>query len=215
VLVNIFFYMGHLIRLALVDDHEMFRFALAHTLRDHGFEIVAEGSDARHTFPQIDAAAPDAVLLDLNLPFMDGVTAIRELRARSPELRIMVVTASTRPRDVAAAWAAGAHGYATKQAPFPVLLDGVRRVVGGERFLAPGLSVDQEAAADPLAPLSLRERDVFRLIVRGLTSREIAKQLCISLKTVDTHRQRILKKLGQHSAVGLVQFAASNGLLDG
>jgi DNA-binding NarL/FixJ family response regulator len=208
--------MGHLIRLALVDDHEMFRFALSHTLRDHGFEVVVEGSDARQAFAQIDAAAPDAVLLDLNLPAMDGVTAIRELRARRRDVRIMVLTASNRPADVAAAWSAGADGYTTKIAPFEVLLDGVRRVVAGERFLEPGLSppAANDRGADPLAVLSLRERDVFRLIVRGLTSRDIAKQLCISLKTVDTHRQRILKKLDAHSAVNLVQFAAKNGLLD-
>jgi DNA-binding NarL/FixJ family response regulator len=207
--------MGHLIRLALVDDHEMFRFALRHTLRDHGFDIVAEGSDARQIFPDIDAAAPDAVLLDLNLPVMDGVTAIRELRARRRDQRIMVLTASDRPSDVAAAWNAGADGYATKAAPFDVLLDGVRRVVAGERFLAPGLTMPaNDRTGDPLAPLSLRERDVFRLIVRGLTSRAIANQLCISLKTVDTHRQRILKKLDTHSAVGLVQFAAKNNLID-
>jgi DNA-binding NarL/FixJ family response regulator len=198
--------------LALVDDHEIFRAALAHTLRDFGFEIVVEGGDARAVFPSIDAAKPDVVLLDLRLPAMDGVTALRELRARSRMQRIMILTGSTNPYDLAAAWSAGADGYATKSIDLEQLTEGLQCVAAGMRFLQPGLAV--ESAGDgPIAALSARERDVFRLLVRGLTSADIAGQLCIAVKTAETHRERVMKKLGVHSAAQLVRFAVMNHLL--
>jgi DNA-binding NarL/FixJ family response regulator len=202
------------IPLGIIDDHEVFRTALGRALRDHGFKIVAEGADARATFPHIDSARPAAVILDLKLPNMDGLTALRELRARSPELKILVLTSSEKKQDLDAAWSAGADGYAIKTVPLHLLVDGLHRVLAGERFLQPGLAVGGDPAAGPLGPLSPRERDIFRLIVRGLTSAEIATQLCISIKTVTTHRDRVLKKLSLHSAVQLMRFAATHGLIE-
>lgn len=202
------------IRLALVDDHELFRTALGRSLRDYGFQVVAEGEDARELFPLIDRLQPDIVLMDLNMPSMDGMTALRELRARSRELRVVVLTSSTEARDINDAWAAGASGYATKAIGMERLVGGLREVIGGGRFLQPGLPTPEAKQSEgPLGLLSVRERDVFRMLVRGLTSADIAKQLCISIKTVRTHRDRILGKLGCHSAVQLVRFAVANHLL--
>jgi DNA-binding NarL/FixJ family response regulator len=204
------------ISVALVDDHVMFREAMRHLLREQGFNLVAEASDARSSFPLIDATRPDVVLLDLRLPGMDGVTATRELQTRAPGTKVMILSAYTRQHDVDEAWAAGVHGYLTKMQDADALSDGIRAVVAGERYLAPGLTptakpVDRKG---PIGILSARERDVFRLLVRGMTTRQIAAELCISGKTVDTHRERILKKLGLHSAVELVRFAASHDVLD-
>jgi DNA-binding NarL/FixJ family response regulator len=203
------------ISVALVDDHVMFREAMRHLLREQGFDLVAETSDARSMFPLIDSKRPNVVLLDLRLPGMDGVTATRELQTRAPDTKVMILSAYTRQHDVDEAWAAGVHGYVTKMQDAGELRAAIEKVAAGERYLSPGLKPSQKAdRSGPLGMLSARERDVFRLLVRGLTTREIASELTISGKTVDTHRERILKKLDLHTAVELVRYAATNNVLD-
>ena len=202
------------ITVALVDDHAMFRDAMRLVLTDRGFDLVAEAGDARSSFAMIDETHPDVVLLDLRLPGMDGVTAVRELHNRAPGSKVMILSAYSAQHEVDEAWAAGVHGYMTKSQNIETLVDGIRTVAGGERYIAPGLQVSDDARLGPLGPLSSRERDVFRLLVRGMTTREIAAELCISGKTVDTHRERILKKLDLHSVVQLVRYAAVHDVLD-
>ncbi len=192
----------------------MFRDAMRLALHARGFDLVAEANDARSSFPLIDETHPDVVLMDLRLPGMDGVTAMRELRTRAPETKLLILSAYAAQHEIDAAWAAGAHGYVTKSQGVDGLAEGIRAVAGGERYMSPGLQVSRTTEAGPLAPLSARERDVFRLLVRGMTTREIAAELCISGKTVDTHRERILKKLSCHSVVQLVRYAAMNDVLD-
>jgi DNA-binding NarL/FixJ family response regulator len=200
-------------RLGLVDDHEMFRYSLGSVLRGRGFEVVAEGADARSTFPLIDSARPEVVLLDVALPGMDGITAARELIARPSNPKILMLSAYPAPHLVAEALGAGASGYALKADSIDELVVGIRTVARGERYLAPRLSPVALAANGPLAALTPRERDIFRMIVSGKTTFELAKELCISVKTVETHRQRIFKKLNVHSAVQLVRFAVTNDVL--
>jgi len=204
------------VRVALLDDETLFRSAFALALRHEGFDVVVEGADARESFPKIDASAPDVAVLELSLPTMDGVTAIRELRARRPEMGLFVLTRCDSPRLLMQARDAGAQGFATKRNDMDVVLDGIRRVATRELFIAPGVMLDEDVDEhSPMSLLSVRERDVFRLVVRGLKNGEIARQLCISSKTVDTHRSRIMKKLDVHSAVQLLRVAAAHGLLDG
>jgi DNA-binding NarL/FixJ family response regulator len=194
----------------------MFREAMRHLLREQGFDLVAEASDARSSFPLIDQTRPDVVLLDLRLPGMDGLTATREIQQRAPKSKVMILSAFTRQHDLDEAWAAGVHGYMTKMQDADGLRAAIQAVAAGERYLAPGLSPTQKPSGreGPLGMLSPREREVFRLLVRGMTTRQIAAELAISGKTVDTHRERILKKLGLHSAVELVRFAANHDVLD-
>lgn len=201
-------------RLALVDDHELFRDALGEALSVRGFEVVAQAAEARSSFYLIDQSHPDLVLLDIEMPGMDGVTAAREILSRAFAPRVMVLSAYGAPHQVAQALEAGVHGYALKSIPIAGLIDGIRKVMAGNRFLSPGVSAAGDYANGPLSPLSAREHDVFRLLVHGLTTRQIAAELCISPKTVETHRERLMKKLGLHSAVQLVRFAAINDLLD-
>src|SRR3954463_6648276 len=118
----------------------MFREAMRHLLREQGFNLVAEASDARSSFPLIDATKPHVVLLDLRLPGMDGVTATRELQQRSPGTQVMILSAYTRQHDVDEAWAAGVHGYMTKMQDADGLRSGIEAVAAGERYLAPGLT---------------------------------------------------------------------------
>lgn len=206
--------MSKAITVALVDDHTMFRDAMRLVLTDRGFDLVAEAGDARSCFTLIDEKRPDVVLLDLRLPGMDGVTAVRELHSRAPQSKVMILSAFSAQHEVDEAWAAGVHGYMTKNQDIDTLVDGIRTVAAGDRYMAPGLQVSGEPRPGALAPLSARERDVFRLLVRGMTTREIAAELCISGKTVDTHRERILKKLDLHSVVQLVRYAAQHDILD-
>jgi DNA-binding NarL/FixJ family response regulator len=201
------------VRLALVDDHELFRVTLGSVLHDRGFEMVADGADARATFPAIDEGRAQVVLLDVALPGMDGITAAGELVARPASPKVLMLSGYETPHLVAAAFAAGAHGYALKSLSLDELVRGIRTVAEGRRYLAPGLSPLVDLAHGPLASLSPREREVFRMLVGGLTLREISTELCISYKTAETHRDRIYKKLAVHSAVQLVRFAVVNNLL--
>jgi DNA-binding NarL/FixJ family response regulator len=153
------------------------------------------------------------VLLDVGLPGLDGITAAHEVVARPSNPKVLMLSAYDSPNLVAAAMDAGARGYALKALGIDELVSGIRTVAQGERYLAPGLTVMATLANGPLAPLSARERDIFRLLVGGLTMHEMADELCISVKTAETHRQRIFKKLDVHSAVQLVRFAVANDLL--
>jgi DNA-binding NarL/FixJ family response regulator len=199
------------VRLALIDDHELFRDALRATLGSHGFELVAQGADASSSFARIDEARPDVVLMDVALPGMDGITAARRILVQPSPPKVMMLSAYSTSSVVRSALDAGVDGYALKSLGMEELARGIRIVAGGERYVSPGLVV---ANLDgPLACLSERERDVFRLLVSGWTLREIAKALCVGEKTVDTHRNHIYRKLGVHSAVQLVRFAVINDVL--
>lgn len=200
-------------RLALVDDHELFRYSLGSALRTRGFDVVVEAGTARDSFPLIDRARPDIVLLDMRLPGMDGITAARELSSRPARPKVLMLSAYDNRQLVAAAFDAGVSGYALKSMSMDSLVDGIHAVAHGQRYLAPTLAPLASKSTGPLKALSAREREVFRLIVGGLTMREVAQQLCISIKTVQTHRQRIFTKLDIHSAVNLVRYAANNDLL--
>jgi DNA-binding NarL/FixJ family response regulator len=209
------------IKVGIVDDHAMFRVALAHVLRDRGFDVVAQAADAATGMATLSSARPDVVLLDLRLPGMDGVTLTRRLTHAANGPKVMIVSAFAQQHDVDEAWAAGAHGYVSKAAEIEQLTQGIRAVVAGERWLMPGLPPPRALnrsrrplATGPLGTLSARERDVFRHVVRGQTAREIAAALGIGIKTVETHRERILKKLALHSVIDLVRMAAQNQLLD-
>src|ERR1700704_5630482 len=122
-------------RLALVDDHALFRDTLSSALVDHGFELAGQAGDAGTAFTVIDRTRPDLVLLDLKLPGMDGMTALREILARPSTPKVMILSGYASPQKVADAWEAGAHGIAPKTSSLSDLLDGIQRVVAGERWL--------------------------------------------------------------------------------
>src|SRR5260370_13677072 len=130
--------------LGLVDDHELFRHALGDLLSARGFAVVAQAADARSSFGLIDRARPDVVLLDLEMPGMGGVTGAREMLAGPSQPKVMIVSAFGAPHRVAEAWAAGVHGYALKSIPVAGLVHGIHTVIGGDRYLAPGLTATDD-----------------------------------------------------------------------
>jgi DNA-binding NarL/FixJ family response regulator len=188
-------------------------------------KLVADAGDARTGFGAVDAEKPDVVVMDVALRGMSGIDATREVKRRAPKARVLLLAAWPRERDVLDGLAAGADGFALKTDSIEVLLEAIRTVGAGHRYLtqeARGLNLpaprgirehDDSDGRDVLHALSLREREVLGLVIKGLRSRDIARELCISIKTVETHRNHINRKLGCASAADLTRFAADNGLL--
>ncbi len=215
-----------MLRLFLVDDHVLLRDGMKHLLEEDGeVTVVAEASTAREAMALLGGLEFDVLLLDLALPGTDGIAVLHELKRRRQRQPVLVLSGRTDPEVVAEALVAGASGFATKQLSGAELHEAIRTVAAGRQYLAPSLcatSIAERIASQkkligiggPLAALSRREREIFRLLVRGFQNYSVAEELCISEKTVETHRQHILRKLDLHSMAELVRFAARHQLLD-
>jgi DNA-binding NarL/FixJ family response regulator len=192
----------------IVDDHPLVRSAVTKAIASDDVEVVAEAATAEDALAIALSADPDVMLIDIALPGMSGVQLLRELAPRLPDAKIIMLTVSGADRDVVEAIRSGAHGYLTKDVTPEALARAVRAAGQGElvmpRKLAARLverlarrgAAAQEPHESPLEPLSHRERDVLRLLADGLTDREIATALTISVRTVETHVSNILHKLG-------------------
>ncbi|MCU1281675.1 MAG: Response regulator, LuxR family [bacterium] len=210
------------IGILLVDDHRLFRDGFRAILAAYPeFAIVAEAADVREATRLAAEVPHDLVVVDITLPGSNGLALMRELkrqRARSP---VLVLTMHQHADIVADAFAAGATGYALKHQSEGEIIEALRSCAERRRYLAPqippslldGEDAGRRASGGILTQLSAREREIFDLIVRGASNADIAKQLFISVKTVETHRTRIMKKLDVHSAGELIRLAARHGLL--
>jgi DNA-binding NarL/FixJ family response regulator len=211
------------VRILLIDDHTVFREALGALLvqRDPSLEIVGERSTARDGIRAVSELRPDLVLMDIMLGGTSGIAAVRELRRLEMQCRILILTAIVEPGFVVDALSAGADGYALKEQPIDDVLLGIQRVSRGVGYVAPRMERTLSAGRGLPAPglqgivasLSVREREVFELVVAGYTNQRISGELFISVKTVETHRTRINKKLRVHSTVELLRLAALHGLV--
>jgi DNA-binding NarL/FixJ family response regulator len=207
-------------KVLLVDDHPLFRTGVRQLLENvPEFDVIGEAGKAREAFALMDSEQPDVVIMDVALPGMDGVIATREIRRRSPRARVLILTVHDQISDVLDALNAGASGYALKTDDSEALIAALRAVAKGDRYVAPSVVSRLEAyeskrrkASDVLSVLSVREREVFRLAAECLITREIAHELCISRKTVDTHLYRIHRKLGLRTSAELVRMAGNLGL---
>jgi len=205
----------------LVDDHPLFRAGIRQSLAPYmEFCIVGEAGNARDAFVAIDTHRPDIVVMDVALPGMDGVIATREIRRRTPRTRVLIFSVHDQIGDVLDALDAGAAGYALKTESTDALVAALRCALRNDRYVAPALAARlanyesrRTKPADTLSILSVREREVFRLAADCLLTREIARELCISRKTVDTHLYRIHRKLGLRTSAELVRLACSLGLM--
>jgi DNA-binding NarL/FixJ family response regulator len=204
------------IRVLLVDDHAVLRSSLRVRLeQEDGIAPVGEAGTAEQAVARAGVLKPDVVVIDLLLPRKSGYQAIPEISSASPESRILVLSSQTGPSPVRQALAAGAHGYVPKRATDTELIEAIRRVGAGERYVDPDLGAQLVVADDvpALEPLSDRERDVLHLLALGYSNQEIGDKLFISVRTVDSHRAHIMRKLHFETRADLVLFALAHGLI--
>ncbi|PHV11490.1 two component system response regulator [Chitinimonas sp. BJB300] len=206
------------LRVLIVEDHSLLIDGLRNLLAAQGrYEVVGEVTDGLQVYEACQRLEPDLILLDLSLPGMDGIDVIHQLHKRWETLRIVVVTASNEEHRGRAALAAGALAYVLKQSPQQVLLAALQHAVLGKAFIDPALKLDSiaepEVAAGEAA-LTLRERQVLKLVAEGKRNRDVAELLSISLKTVETHRLNLMRKLDAHNAAELSSWARRLGLTE-
>src|SRR4051794_38231096 len=208
-------------RVILVDDHRSFRESLRVALTQQpDITVVADAGSGREAVSLVEQHRPDLLVLDLTLQDTDGISMVRELRRRGLAIPVLLLTMHQTPLFVRDALEAGASGYALKEQPLAEVIEAMRTVSGGGRYLPTSMGAIPTPTGRKGAPgqgglesLSRREREIFSLVVQGRASTEIARSLNISLKTVETHRSHINRKLGVHSGADLVRLAAVTGLL--
>lgn len=210
------------IRVLLVDDHKMMREGLCSLLVGVGdIEVVGEAPDGRTAIDLVRTLSPDVVVMDVGMPEMNGVEATRAIRIEHPRVRIIALSTHSDKRYVHHMLAAGACGYVLKISAHDELLRAVRAASMGRTYLSTeiaGSVVDRSLQArvdgDPSAysTLGAREREVLQLVAEGKTSAETARQMHISIKTVETHRRNIVQKLGLHGTAELTKYAVREGL---
>ncbi len=203
---------------AIVDDHPLFRRGLAVALRGElDLDVIGEAGDAASALEFARRVELDVAVVDVLMPGGSGITLATELFELQPRCKILGLSVIDDPGLIADMLRAHACGFAFKTQPIAEIVDAIRLVLGGLRYLPPGISrdaVDAElarTARDPLHRLTRREREVFELLIRGHTNDEIATQLHISRRTVETHRQRVGKKLSAHSIAQMQRIAARHG----
>jgi DNA-binding NarL/FixJ family response regulator len=209
------------IRVVIVDDHALVRSGLRLLLdKEEGIDVVAEAGTADEGIRAARLEKPDVILLDVVMPGRSGISAAEEIIEASKGGRVLVLSMQDDPSYVREAFAAGATGYMLKEAADAELVQAVREVAGGGRYVHPTLGARLAQAEVEAArraandPLSDREREVLHLLALGHTNQEIAKTLFISVRTAETHRAHIMQKLGLSTRAELVRYALANGLLE-
>ncbi len=210
------------LRLFVVDDHDLFRAGVRAELAET-FEVIGEASDVEAAVELIREREPDVVLLDVHLPGGGGRIVVEEVKKTHPQVVFLAISASDAPEDVVSVVQAGARGYVTKTIGTADLVDAIRRVSEGDAVFSPRLagfvldafSALPVASVDPeLDSLSTREREVLRYIARGYTYREIAEELYISPKTVESHVSSVLRKLQLSNRHELTRWAHERRLIE-
>ena len=214
------------VRVVIVDDHAMFRSGVRGELATAGagaVEVVAEAEDVDTAVAAVAAQRPGVVLLDVHLPGGGGVEVMRRSHTTAPEVRYLALSVSDAAEDVIGTIRGGARGYVTKTITGPELVSAIRRVADGDAVFSPRLagfvldafagSIEVAAVDEDLDRLTEREREVMRLIARGYAYKEVAKELFISIKTVETHMSSVLRKLQLSSRHELSRWASDRRLL--
>jgi two-component system response regulator NreC len=205
------------IRVVIADDHSVVRRGLRQVLESEGgFEIVAEAGDIDGARRYVRGHHPDVLVLDLNMPEGSSLDAVPDILAQNPDTQIVVLTMQNEPAYARQALGAGVLGYVLKDAADSELVEAVRRAAAGDTYLNPrlGAKVASEPPPGPPDGLSEREVEVLRMVALGHTNNEIAKELYLSVRTVETHRAHIQQKLRLGSRSELVRYALEHGLVE-
>jgi len=211
-------------RIVIAEDHTILREGLRALLSSNpDFEIVGEAGDGREAIRCVGKLKPHLVLTDLSMPRMNGMEAIREIRRRAPETKVLVLTVHKTDEYILAALQAGADGYLLKDSTHAELLAAVRHVLSGKHYISPGISdkvldgyLEGRKTLETRTSwetLTAREREILKLIAEGYKNKEIADDLCISVKTVEKHRANLMEKLNLHNVQALTTYAIEKGLV--
>lgn len=209
------------IKVLLVDDHPVVRKGLHSCLANRdNLKIVGEACNGTEALQKVKELDPDVVLMDINMPGMDGLEVTETLRKDSPRTRVLVLSVHDTREYVMRIVKAGARGYVLKDTPPEELVRAIETVNAGEAYFSPSVArialnqyVAESDSNSPLTRLSEREREVLVQIAEGKSNKEIASHLNIGVRTVETHRERIMRKLDIHSVAGLTKFAIANGMV--
>jgi DNA-binding NarL/FixJ family response regulator len=216
--------MGQKVRIVIAEDHTILREGLRSLLSsDPNFEIVGEAEDGREAIRCVEKLKPDLILTDLSMPRMNGMEAIKEIRRVSPVTKILVLTVHKTEEYILATFRAGANGYLLKDSTHAELVMAVKKVLSGKQYISPEISAKviegylegkkTLKSQTSWETLTQREREILKLIAEGYKNKEIADDLCISVKTVEKHRANLMEKLNLHNVQALTTYAIEEGLV--
>ena len=211
----------NVIRVLVADDHPVVRKGLRSCLADQPhLQLVGEAADGEEAARKARELLPDVALLDINMPRLDGLQVTELLRREAPKVKVLVLSIHSRPEYVHRIIQAGARGYVLKDSSPDQLVQAIERVYAGDVFFSPQVAqlalrqyVGSGGKPQPSDKLSRREREVLVQIAGGSSNKEIASRLGVSVRTIETHRERIMRKLNIHSVAGLTKFAITRGLI--
>jgi DNA-binding NarL/FixJ family response regulator len=212
-------------RVVIAEDHTILREGLRALLSaEPDFEVVGEAEDGQEAIRMVEKLSPNLILMDLSMPRMNGLDAIREIKKKSASTKILVLTVHKTDEYILATLQAGADGYILKDSTHAELGMAIRTVLGGKFYLSPGISEKiiegylagnkpSKSSTTPWEALTTRERGILKLIAEGYKNKDIAEYLCISVKTVEKHRANLMQKLDLHSVSALTALAIEKGLV--
>lgn len=209
-----------IVKVLLVDDHALFRKGMRSLLENiPGIEIVGEAGDGREAIKLVQSLAPNLVLMDISMPELNGLEATAQITAEQKEVRVVLLSMNANEEFVIQAFKAGASGYLLKNSRLEELEDAITNVAQGRTYVSPAISrhlaafIREPTKESPLESLTSRQREILQLLTEGYSNNQIAGKLHISVKTVETHRSRLMEKLGINDVPGLVRFAIRMGLI--
>ena len=210
-----------IIKVLVADDHPVVRKGLQTCLAKQGnLKIVGEAADGDEALRKARELSPDVVLMDISMPGMNGLAVTEVLRKEAPDMKVLILSVHSNKEYIFRVIQAGAHGYVSKEAPPEELLRAIESVHEGEPHFSEDIAraalnefVNTGGKKEPFAQLTVREREVLVLIAEGQSNKEIADRLGIGVRTIETHRERIMRRLNIHSVAGLTKYAIANGLV--
>jgi DNA-binding NarL/FixJ family response regulator len=202
---------GGVIRLLIVDDHPLVREGLKARLSSlPSIDVVGEAGDAQQAAAQVALTRPDLVLMDVGMKDVNGIDLTRRLLAERPDLLVLVLSMYDNPEYVNRAMQAGARGYVLKDAPASDIVDAIAEVASGGTFLSPAISGRLFRSQTPRPMMSMRESEILARLAKGRSSKQIAKELDLSVRTVESHRQNIKRKLNLDGQAELIKYAVEH-----
>lgn len=205
----------------LVDDHKIFRDGLRTLIEKEGMEVVGEAENGRKTIKLAEKLLPNVIIMDVSMPDMNGIEATRKIISEMPQVKVIALSMHSDRRFVLGMLEAGASGYLLKDCAFGELSSAIKQVLTGNKYLSPKiadvvvkgyLNKSNDSLVSGGSILTSREREILQLIAEGLTAKEIADHVFLSVKTVETHRRNIMQKLNMRSTVDLTKYAIREGL---